>query len=185
MAKSGPIARNSGLVTAEGRRRSALNSLKHGLTARRGILDDEDAEEFDLHRRSTVAALHPIGSVELTLAEVIVSVSWRLRRTAIVEAEQLEKARPKPQSIAAPVTRTGLGEAFAVGVTHGVWATLQRYESHLIRSLTRALHELERLQLRRSGASVPPPLVLDVDVTAADQRADEPGLVSVDPILKR
>jgi len=30
--------------------------------------------------------------------------------------------------------------------------------------LHRALHELQRLQARRSGADIPPPLVVDVDV---------------------
>ncbi len=41
-----------------------------------------------------------------------------------------------------------------------------RYESHLERCLYKALNQLERLQDRRLGAAVPPPLVHEVTLTA-------------------
>lgn len=41
-----------------------------------------------------------------------------------------------------------------------------RYESQIERSLYKAMHELQRLQTRRSGQSVPPPVAVDVDITA-------------------
>ena len=40
-----------------------------------------------------------------------------------------------------------------------------KYERHLHNLLTSTLHELERLQARREGESVPPPAVADVNVT--------------------
>jgi hypothetical protein len=40
--------------------------------------------------------------------------------------------------------------------------------------LHRALHELQRLQARRSGADVPPPLVVDVDVRGLSSLEDPP-----------
>jgi hypothetical protein len=42
---------------------------------------------------------------------------------------------------------------------------IQRYEAHLERSLVRNLHELQRLQEVRHGGMVPPPAVLDVNVS--------------------
>jgi hypothetical protein len=39
---------------------------------------------------------------------------------------------------------------------------LSRYEAHLSRQLSQALHELERLKAARDGAAVLPPAVLDV-----------------------
>src|SRR5262249_44432332 len=39
---------------------------------------------------------------------------------------------------------------------------LSRYEAHLSRQLTQALHELERLKAARDGAAVLPPAVVDV-----------------------
>jgi hypothetical protein len=41
---------------------------------------------------------------------------------------------------------------------------LQRYEGQLERSLFRVLHELERIQARRKGEAVIPPVVADVSV---------------------
>ena len=40
--------------------------------------------------------------------------------------------------------------------------------------LHRALHELQRLQARRSGADIPPPLVVDVDVRGLASLEDPP-----------
>jgi hypothetical protein len=45
---------------------------------------------------------------------------------------------------------------------------LTRYEAHLSRQLTQALHELERLKAARAGAAVPPPAALDVTVNGRD-----------------
>ena len=41
---------------------------------------------------------------------------------------------------------------------------VSRYESHLERALFRTLHELQRLQAARSGAALPPPAVVDVNL---------------------
>jgi hypothetical protein len=46
-----------------------------------------------------------------------------------------------------------------------VLGTVTRYESNLERSFFRTLHEIQRLQAARSGAAVPPPAALDVDLT--------------------
>ena len=40
-----------------------------------------------------------------------------------------------------------------------------RYERHLHNLLTSTLHELERLQARRGGEPVPPPAVVDMNLT--------------------
>lgn len=46
---------------------------------------------------------------------------------------------------------------------------VMRYESHLQRQLVQTLHELERLQSRRAGDVVIPPMVLDVTVHPASE----------------
>jgi hypothetical protein len=45
------------------------------------------------------------------------------------------------------------------------FSKLSRYETALDRQLYKALHELERLQVARSGGNVPAPHVVDVDVS--------------------
>jgi hypothetical protein len=57
----------------------------------------------------------------------------------------------------------------------GDWLQLfSQYETRLDRMLHRALHELQRLQARRGGADIPPPLVVDVDVRGLTSLEDPP-----------
>jgi hypothetical protein len=46
---------------------------------------------------------------------------------------------------------------------------IARYEAHLSRQLAQALHELQRLQAARAGASVTPPVVVDVTVSGSEE----------------
>ena len=52
---------------------------------------------------------------------------------------------------------------------------VMRYEAHLARLFHRDLHEFERLQTRRLGQPVVPPVVMDVDLTTDAGRASETG----------
>jgi hypothetical protein len=45
------------------------------------------------------------------------------------------------------------------------FSKLSRYEPALVRSLVRALHELQRRQAARSGKSCLPPVAVDVEVS--------------------
>jgi hypothetical protein len=49
----------------------------------------------------------------------------------------------------------------------GVTERVIKYERHLNSLLTTTLHELERMQDRRIGAAVLPPLVADIQITAS------------------
>lgn len=49
-----------------------------------------------------------------------------------------------------------------------------RYEAHLQRQATQALHELQRLQAARAGADVPPPTAGDMTIHGADGSDDGP-----------
>lgn len=50
----------------------------------------------------------------------------------------------------------------------GTLDKISRYETTLERSLYKTLHELQRLQAKRAGEPLPPPAVLDVDVSLSD-----------------
>ena len=65
----------------------------------------------------------------------------------------------------------GLATAFAHDASQmDSLGRLTRYETSLERRFLRLLHELQRLQAVRAGANVPPPAVVDVDVSG-----DQPG----------
>jgi hypothetical protein len=54
-----------------------------------------------------------------------------------------------------------------VALTFWRLARVTRYESHVVRSLYKALHELQRLQAVRLGERVLPPVIVDLDTIAA------------------
>ena len=78
-------------MTPEGKERSSLNSLKHGLTAVRVTLHGENQAEWQALRESYMNALRPVGAVEAELVESIASDAWRLRRAAAAEAGAIRR----------------------------------------------------------------------------------------------
>lgn len=81
-------ARSRGPRTDEGKARSSLNALTHGLTARTAIVLPlvERAEDWSAHLTGFVEALRPVGAVERELVERMAAITWRLRRVERVEA---------------------------------------------------------------------------------------------------
>src|ERR1700756_1832770 len=77
---------STGPRSAEGKARVAANAMKHGLTGKQVVLPGEDPAEFDSFRSDLIADLAPQGALEETLAEKIVTDTWRLRRVPVLEA---------------------------------------------------------------------------------------------------
>ena len=155
---------STGPRTAEGKAQSRINALKHGLLAESVVVSPaENPTEFfelyaDMHRD-----LDPEGRLEETLVDRIISLTWRLGRACRVDRELFLLGQP------ALPGDGNLGWAFrrdAEGTE--ALAKLSRYESHLDRSMLRALHELQRLQAaRKAGVSPAIPAVdVHLDVSA-------------------
>jgi hypothetical protein len=133
--------------------------------------------------------LFPQGELEAVFAERIVLATWRLRRVVRLEAAVIRSqqaslsliapldttARRLPDTGPLPVSLRSSGEeptpevdvhAAMVRDANGTnqLERLRRYEVTLERSLLSSVHELERLQGRRTGQDTPAPAVLDVNV---------------------
>jgi hypothetical protein len=78
-------ARSTGPRSEEGKTRSALNALQHGMTSETPILPTEDPCECGEFRDRLTRDLAPQGATEERLAEEIVDLSWRLRRAGNLE----------------------------------------------------------------------------------------------------
>jgi hypothetical protein len=86
-------ARSRGPATPEGKARSRLNALKHGMRAERLVLlhgeDTAGADAFFARVRADVA---PSGEVELGVAETVAAAWWRAQRADRLEAALLNAA---------------------------------------------------------------------------------------------
>ena len=141
------------------------NAVKWNLFSAEVVLGDEDQQVFNGFARRMLADLRPVGALETALADAVVACLWRWRRLHGIEVGLLTMYR-----IYEGADR-GLATAFAHdGSQMDSLGRLTRYETSLERRFLRLLHELQRLQAVRAGANVPPPAVVDVDVSG-----DQPG----------
>jgi hypothetical protein len=76
---------STGPKTEEGKAASAMNALKHGLTATTPVLPTEDPDDRARFRDRLLDDLAPVGALEERLAEEVLDLSWRLRRATNLE----------------------------------------------------------------------------------------------------
>jgi len=138
--------KKGGPQTDEGKEISKMNALKHGLLSKEVLFEGEDEEELLLLAKRIRSEIKPETEIERLLTDRIVSNIWRLKRALGME----------------------YGGVISVGA--GLMYDSDRffrYETMLEKSIYKALHELERVQAKRSGKDVPLPTVVDVNLDSS------------------
>ena len=92
-------ARSAGPTTPEGKQRSALNSVTHGLDARTLILPGESGEAYDQLLAAHIETFQPFGRVELDLVMEMVAARWRQRRAWVLETATLNRQMDREAEI--------------------------------------------------------------------------------------
>jgi hypothetical protein len=82
--------KSTGPQTPQGKEIVSQNAVVHGLTAVNDIISTESSTEFELFRDQMLDELSPQSPVESMLAERIVSLSWRLRRTGRIQNQAID-----------------------------------------------------------------------------------------------
>lgn len=152
-------SKSTGPRTPEGKAKSRLNALAHGLTAQTAVLPGEDPDQLEALSAALMKQLKPRGVVQRIIAERIVSLAWKLRRVARAEedvAMQMRKRRgydrigrdlgraDGPRMLAESIRYNGeryLGESHDTRLTR-----LTEYELKLDAALRAGVRELMRLQ---------------------------------------
>jgi hypothetical protein len=78
-------AKSTGPMTQDGKLQSRRNAMRHGLTAATVVPAIEDAEEFERFEAAIRADYQPVSAVEQELVARLISLFWRLRRSALIE----------------------------------------------------------------------------------------------------
>lgn len=143
-------ALSRGPTTDEGKRRSSLNALRHGLLAKGVVLKNESEDVFAGLVGQLALKLKPADDAEQSAIEEMASSVWRLRRLWAIEKRLLDKG-------VARSTQTDeadrIAEAFVALSAGPELHLLDRYESRVHRMYQRALHNF--LILREFDAALP------------------------------
>jgi hypothetical protein len=82
--------RSTGPRTEEGKQRSRLNAVRHGLTAETVVGSLEDAEDYKAFEASIISDYSPETAVARELTLRLASLLWRLRRANAIETDLFE-----------------------------------------------------------------------------------------------
>ncbi len=169
--------KSTGPRSVDGRDRSRMNALRHGILSKQLLIPGEiEVELHDLWLR-LYDEFQPLGALEDELLDQIVSGFWRLRRLRMVEtglfSSWLEEdgitGKSKNNSeIDTSQYLHALGLSFIRDAnSSNAFSKLSRYETSMLRALHRDLHELQRLQAARQGEAVQSPIAVDVTIDTA------------------
>jgi hypothetical protein len=144
---------STGPRTPDGKARSSLNALTHGLTAAQILIPSESADDFESHAASFRDRFAPVDSVESFLVDQMIVAAWRLRRTRFLESkifaqrafevDRHQKEREEELTDAADHIVTGYRRECSG--TNSL-ENISRQETRIERAFYRALHELNRLR---------------------------------------
>jgi len=152
--------KSTGPRTTEGKAAISKNAVKHGLLTRHDVITTETQAEFDLYRNQMLAELTPTTPMESILADRIVSLSWRLKRTARIQNQTIDALNASNTS--SPISRLTqsltnrpalspdlpLGRLAIKDFSNArVLERLLMYERRLENSLYKTILELQRLTL--------------------------------------
>src|SRR5262245_7536975 len=91
--RNGSLSR--GPKTEAGKRRSSQNAIRHGLLAKRVVLDSDNEENFHILLNQHVEKFQPADGVEFGMIEEMVSCYWRLHRAMAIETEMFNQTLEK------------------------------------------------------------------------------------------
>jgi hypothetical protein len=151
-------ALSTGPVTPQGKRRSSLNALRHGLTGQTVVLPSDDMAAYIESCRQFHAELKPAGLLESRAVQTIADTHWRLDRIRAMENNLFSlgfhEYSPKISPAYGfeggdPTIHCALAQAKSVEANADVLVRLSLYEQRLNRTLTEAKAELKQLQQER------------------------------------
>jgi len=143
---------STGPRTPEGKQRSCLNALRHGLTGQTVVMPADDLEAYQLHIQSFVNEHHPQGATETQLVQSLADAAWRLNRVAVLETNLLTHDivyEDFPNHESTHEMREAIAIAHALDSHTRALANLSLHGQRLSRQFERTLALLQDLQSKR------------------------------------
>ena len=134
---------STGPKTHEGKKKSSMNALRHGLTGQVVVMPTEDLKLYQSHLKTFEDEYAPKGATEQHLVQALADTSWRLNRVAALETNLLSL----------PATGDPLADALGVAASLEskckALANLSMHTQRLSRQFERTVTQLRDLQKTR------------------------------------
>jgi hypothetical protein len=135
---------STGPRTAEGKTRSSLNALRHGLTGQIVVMPSEDLEAYQRHVKAFHDEYEPANATESQLVQSLADAAWRLNRIAALESNilALSAADDDPRADTMAIAACFERQSKAL-------ANLSLHSQRLSRQFERTVTQLRELQKQR------------------------------------
>jgi hypothetical protein len=145
--------KSTGPKTSEGKSAVAQNAIKHGFTADSPLIPGEDITAWEAFKSKLSEELNPQGPTERMLADRIIDLSWRLKRSGRlhIDAYRVFSESPRYKHSRAADKDIDCGQ-IAVGdfADARVFERLLVHERRIENSLFKTISELQRIQFIRT-----------------------------------
>ncbi len=143
---------STGPKSVEGKRKSSLNALRHGLTGQIVVMPTEDLQAYQRHLESFTEEYRPKGPTEAHLVQALADTSWRLNRVAALETNLLTlgvASASGPLLSAPQQIQDALAIAAALESQSKALANLSMHSQRLSRQFEHTVDKLNELQKTR------------------------------------
>ncbi len=145
---------STGPRTEEGKTRSALNALRHGLTGRTIVMPYEDMHQYHIFCKRLFQTLAPETPLEEQYAQTFCDTQWRLNRARSLEDAMLSLGHSEEAGEIEtnhPQVHAVLTAARVFRNDNKSFLNLSLYEQRLNRTLEKSLRDLKALQAERKA----------------------------------
>jgi hypothetical protein len=147
-----PATGPTGPRTEEGKKKSALNATRHGLTSRVVVMPWEDMDAYMRFCAELMTDLAPETPVERQYAQTFCDTQWRLNRMRSIEDSMFALGHYEEAGrieVNHPQVHAALTSARVFRDDSKTFANLSLYEQRLQRTLEKSLKQLHALQAER------------------------------------
>jgi hypothetical protein len=144
--------KSKGPASPQGKARSSMNALRHGLTARVVVLPDEDMDAYRAFSKEIVDSLDAQTPVERQFAQTVADNQWRINRIRSIEDGMLGMGHFEAAgNFDCPTSEihSAMTAARAFRDRSQAFVNLSIYEQRLHRSMKESLRQLRELQAER------------------------------------
>jgi hypothetical protein len=143
---------STGPKTPEGKQKSSLNALRHGLTGQIVVMPTEDLAAYQQLLKSLADDLAPKGAIEEILVQTLADTTWRMNRVSALETNLLTLGIVNSRS---PITDAPdqVQDAFAIASAlesqSKALSNLSLHSQRLTRQFEKVVNQLQALQEAR------------------------------------